>query len=139
MTKYLLPATIIALLVMPFVVAAADTERQADVAKRGADVMPFSLKATTHIFTKTSDGGTQRVIAKDTSDARQIQMVREHLRHIQAEFQQGAFAGPSHVHGVEMPGLAGETTRWRGTCITVIRQINRRCVAPTNPGHTCSS
>jgi hypothetical protein len=87
MTKYLLPATIIALLVMPFVAAAADTERQADVAKRGADVMPFSLKATTHIFTKTSDGGTQRVIAKDTSDAKQIQMVREHLRHIQSAHQ----------------------------------------------------
>jgi hypothetical protein len=123
MTKYLLPATIIALLVMPFVAAAADTERQADVAKRGADVMPFSLKATTHIFTKTSDGGTQRVIAKDTSDARQIQMVREHLRHIQAEFQQGAFAGPSHVHGVEMPGLAELKAAKPGAIAIVYRDV----------------
>jgi hypothetical protein len=55
---------------MPFIAAAADSERQADVAKRGADVMPFSLKATTRIFTKTPDVGTQRVIAKDASTAR---------------------------------------------------------------------
>jgi hypothetical protein len=51
MTKYLLPATIMALLGAPITASAADTEHQADVAKRGADVMPFSLKATTHIFT----------------------------------------------------------------------------------------
>jgi hypothetical protein len=104
MTKYLFPATITALLLMPFLASAADPERQTDVAKRGGDVMPFNLKATMHIFTKTPDGGTQRVIARDASDGQQIQMVREHLRHIQAEFQQGDFAGPSHVQGAEMPG-----------------------------------
>jgi hypothetical protein len=123
MTKYLLPATIMALLVMPFIVSAADTERQADVAKRGADVMPFSLKATTHIFTKTPDGGMQRVIAKDASDGRQIQMVREHLRHIQAEFQQSDFAGPSHVHGVEMPGLTELQAAKPGAIAIVYRDV----------------
>lgn len=106
MTKLLFPAAIMALLLMPFLASAADPERQTDVAKRGAEVMPFNLKATTHIFTKTPDGGTQRVIAKDASDGQQIQMVREHLRYIQAESQQGDFAGPSHVHGADMPGLS---------------------------------
>jgi hypothetical protein len=41
----------------------ADAQRQADVAQRGAQVMPFDLSATKHVFTKTADGGVQRVIA----------------------------------------------------------------------------
>ena len=68
--------------------------------------MPFSLKATTHIFTKSRDGSTQRIIAKDGSDARQIQRLREHLHAIQAQFQRGDFSWPSHIHGSDMPGLA---------------------------------
>jgi len=123
MTKYLFPATITALMLMPFLSSAADSERQTDVAKRGADVMPFNLKATTHIFTKTPDGGTQRVIAKDASDGQQIQLVREHLRHIQAEFQQGDFAGPSHVHGAEMPGLTELKAAKRGAIAIVYREV----------------
>jgi len=86
--------------------AAADEQRQAEVAKLGADVMPFSLKATTHIFAKSSDGGTQRVVAKNAADAQQVKLVREHLRDIQARFLNGDYSGPSHIHGAEMPGLA---------------------------------
>ena len=84
----------------------ADPQRQTEVASRGADVMPFSLKATTHVFTKTAEGGTQRVIAKNPTDAQQVKLVREHLHRIQAEFLKGDFSGPSHIHGTEMPGLA---------------------------------
>ena len=43
--------------------------RQAEVAEAGAEVMPFDLDATTHIFTATDSGGTQEVIADDASDA----------------------------------------------------------------------
>lgn len=86
--------------------AAADAQRQNEVAKLGADVMPFSLKATTHIFTKTADGGVQRVVAKSPSDAQQVKLVREHLRDIQTRFLKGDFSGPTHIHGAEMPGLA---------------------------------
>ena len=32
-------------------------ERQAAVAEAGADVMPFDLDATTHVFTTTDNGG----------------------------------------------------------------------------------
>lgn len=85
---------------------AADAQRQAEVARRGPDVMPFDLKATTHFFTRTNDGGTQRVIAKDGSDAVQVRLVREHLHQIQAQFLKGDFSGPSHIHGSAMPGLA---------------------------------
>jgi len=85
---------------------AADAQRQADVARRGADVMPFNLKATTHIFTKSADGGVQRVVAKNAADAGQVKLVREHLHEIQMQFLKGDFSGPTHVHGAQMPGLA---------------------------------
>ena len=85
---------------------AADAQRQAEVAKLGADVMPFSLKATTHVFIKTAEGGVQRVVAKSAADAQQVKLVREHLRDIQKQFLKGDFSGPTHIHGAEMPGLA---------------------------------
>ena len=89
-----------------FAAHAADAQRQAEVARQGADVMPFDVKATIHIFTKTGDGGVQRVIAKDASDERQVRLTRAHLRVIQSEFLRGDLSGPSRVHGNDMPGLA---------------------------------
>lgn len=86
--------------------AATYNERQSEVAKRGADVMPFSLKATTHVFTKTARGGTQTVNAKNATDLAQIKLVRQHLREIRTQFLTGDFSGPSHIHGADMPGLA---------------------------------
>lgn len=85
---------------------AANAERQAEVTQRGANVMPFDLKATTHIFTKTNDGGTQRVVAKSLTDIKQVSYVREHLHDIHARFQKGDYSGPAHIHGQHMPGLA---------------------------------
>lgn len=84
----------------------ADAARQAEVARRGADVMPFSLAATRHVFTKTSDGGTQRVVARKPSDTAQVKLVRQHLREIETQFRRGDFTGPAHIHGAQMPGLA---------------------------------
>ena len=86
--------------------AMADAHRQAEVAKRGKDVMPFKLSATTHIFTKNAEGGIQRVVAKKSSDKAQVKLVRRHLHEIRDQFLQGDFSGPSHIHGQEMPGLA---------------------------------
>ncbi len=83
----------------------ADAARQAAVARRGADVMPFSLAATQHVFTKTDGGGVQRVVARQPSDAAQVKLVRQHLREIEAQFRAGNFAGPAHIHGADMPGL----------------------------------
>ena len=84
---------------------AANEQRQAEVAARGPDVMPFRLGATTHVFTKTADGGTQRVISKNPKDATQTELVRRHLHDIRGQFQRGDFSGPSHIHGAGMPGL----------------------------------
>ncbi|MDE2455029.1 MAG: aspartate carbamoyltransferase [Burkholderiales bacterium] len=85
---------------------AADAQRQAEVARLGADVMPFSLAATTHIFTKSAHGGAQRVVAKNARDTRQIRLVREHLRLMRDQFLKGDYSGPTHIHGADMPGLA---------------------------------
>jgi hypothetical protein len=90
----------------PLMAGAADPARQAEVATRGAEVMPFSLAATRHIFTKTDVGGVQRVVARKTGDAAQVRLVRQHLREIRSQFRQGDFSGPAHIHGADMPGLA---------------------------------
>jgi hypothetical protein len=83
-----------------------DRTRQAAVAERGATVMPFSLEATTHVFEATATGGTQRVVADDPRDCRQIRLIREHLRKEAAAFRRGEFADPAAIHGQSMPGLA---------------------------------
>lgn len=87
-------------------IAATEKSRQETVAERGVDVMPFDLKATTHVFTKTNSGGVQQVVAKNANDTRQTQLIREHLKEIAHQFSQGDFSGPTHIHGTDMPGLA---------------------------------
>lgn len=84
----------------------AEAQRQAEVAGRSADVMPFSLAATTHIFTKTAEGGIQQVVANKPADATQVKLVRQHLQAIRKRFLKGDFSGPAHIHGQDMPGLA---------------------------------
>jgi hypothetical protein len=81
------------------------TNPQADVAARGAQVMPFDLDATTHIFTKTDNGGTQRVVADNPGDATQVQLIREHLRTERENFARGDFDDPARIHGMDMPGV----------------------------------
>jgi hypothetical protein len=61
-------------------------ERRAEVAERGAQVMPFDLDATTHTFTDTDDGGIQTVTADDPGDGDQIELIRAHLRDERAKF-----------------------------------------------------
>jgi hypothetical protein len=84
----------------------ADAQRQSEVSRLGKDVMPFTLSATTHIFAKSESGGTQQVVAKAATDEVQINLVRQHLHDIQAQFLKGDFSGPTHIHGQAMPGLA---------------------------------
>ena len=81
------------------------TERQADVAEKGAEIMPFDLDATTHIFEKTAEGGLQQVIADNPTDTEQITLIRIHLAEEAERFQQGNFHDPQMIHGEEMAGL----------------------------------
>lgn len=85
---------------------AADASRQAEVRVRGSEVMPFALKATTHVFTKTDDGGVQQVVAKNPQDTEQIRLIREHLQQIAERFKRGDFSAPMQIHGEAMPGLS---------------------------------
>ncbi len=139
--KHLLStATLCLVAALPLAAPAADGPRQVEVARRGADVMPFSLAATTHVFTRTASGGTQRVVARDSADAAQVRLVRQHLREIDAQFRQGDFSGPAHIHGPDMPGLArlraaraGELaiaySEVKGGAVLTYRSANREVVA----------
>ena len=81
-------------------------ERQAEVADRGAQVMPFDLDATTHTFTKTADGGVQVVVADDPTDGDQIALIQAHLREERDNFSRGDFDDPAAIHGHDMAGVA---------------------------------
>lgn len=127
MTRTTRAATSIAIaLFASFAVAAppSDGARQAGVSKRGADVMPFSLAATTHVFSKAPGGGTQRVVVKKAEDANQVRLVRQHLREIEAQFRKGDFSGPAHIHGGDMPGLAQLRTAQPGEIAIRYRNVD---------------
>jgi hypothetical protein len=83
----------------------ASPERQAEVARRGTQVMPFALSQTTHVFERTPDGGVQKVVLKDGADPAQLRLVRQHLQDIGDQFAKGDFSGPETIHGHDMPGL----------------------------------
>lgn len=83
----------------------ATAARQSLVATRGAEVMPFDLERTTHIFEKMEDGGLQQVVADDATDAGQIALIRAHLAEEAERFQQGDFHDPTMIHGEDMAGL----------------------------------
>lgn len=78
--------------------------RLAEVAHRGAEVMPFDLERTTHIFEKTDNGGLQQVISDD-DDAAQIELIRAHLAEETERFSQGDFHDPQMIHGENMAGI----------------------------------
>ena len=82
------------------------SDRQAEVAARGAEVMPFDLDRTMHVFAPLADGGRQTVTAKDPADAHEIAMIRGHLQAEAEKFRRGDFGDPATIHGDAMPGLA---------------------------------
>ncbi|MFI5484746.1 hypothetical protein [Micromonospora echinaurantiaca] len=93
------------------------SSRQADIAQKGASVMPFDLERTTHRFTKTDTGGVQTVVADDPQDAAQITLIRQHLTEEAERFRRGDFTDPGRIHGNEMPGL--DALRAHGGRITI--------------------
>jgi hypothetical protein len=83
-----------------------EPSRQDTVRQRGADVVPFDMNATTHVFSKTPTGGVQRVVLKTPGDAGQTALIRGHLKDLADEFARGDFSAPASVHGADMPGLS---------------------------------
>ncbi len=80
--------------------------RQAEMATRGAQVMPFDLEQTMHVFQSLDDGGLQTVRTKDPANREQIALIQTHLQEEVAKFQRGDFSDPATIHGEAMPGLA---------------------------------
>lgn len=84
----------------------AQTPRQAQVAQAGAQVMPFDLDRTTHVFTPLPAGGDQTVTADVPGDTEQVALIREHLQDEADRFRRADFTDPATIHGPDMPGLA---------------------------------
>lgn len=84
----------------------SEHDRHADVARRGAEVMPFDLEKTEHHFENRPEGGRQQVVAKDTTDAEQVRLIQEHLEAEAERFSRGDYSDPARIHGAAMPGLA---------------------------------
>jgi hypothetical protein len=80
--------------------------------------MPFDLDATTHIFTKTDDGGIQVVVSQDPGDAEQIALIRGHLAEERDNFARGDFDDPALIHGHDMDGVAELRAGYADTVIT---------------------
>jgi hypothetical protein len=83
---------------------AADSSRENQVEQKSQKVMPFSMDATMHMFDPTASGGVQTVRVTN-GDAKQVILVRSHLRKEAAAFAGGNFADPAAIHGDNMPGL----------------------------------
>ena len=89
--------------------ASPPAERQEDVARRGAEVMPFDLDATTHRFEPVDDGLVETVVADDpdgSDGAEQVELVRLHLAGAAERFARGDYDEPAAIHGDDMSGLA---------------------------------
>ena len=84
----------------------ANPERLNEVTQRGMHAMPFDLKQTQHLFTQTDTGGVQQVIARDSGNSKQIELIRQHIAKISGEFSRGDVSNPEKIHGKDMPGLA---------------------------------
>lgn len=84
----------------------AVSQRPATVAAAGAQVMPFDLSKTTHVFADAPSGGIEVVTADDPNDSSQISLIRTHLQHEADNFSKGDFSDPAATHSNDMPGLA---------------------------------
>lgn len=89
---------------VPFAAYAKDTPRQTEVEQESMRVMPFSMDSSMHSFIRTPDGGVQTVTVQH-ADAKQVFLVRSHLRKEAEAFARGDFRDPASIHGGTMPGL----------------------------------
>jgi len=93
-----------AFMAVPATGVAAGSHRQSQVEHNSERVMPFSMETSKHVFVPTADGGVQTVLVHD-GNAKQVGLVRSHLRKEAAAFARGDFADPASIHGGDMPGI----------------------------------
>ena len=72
---------------------------------RAQRVMPFDLTRTAHTFTKTHAGGVEKVVVTDSTDTRDVGLIRGHLAREAELFRGGDYTDPAKIHGMNMPGL----------------------------------
>jgi hypothetical protein len=125
LSKSWLTAALAGLMVaQPSLAQTATPERLKEVTEHGRHVMPFDLKLTQHIFTKTETGGVQQVVVRHSNDKPQIELIRQHLTKISGEFSHGDFSDPEKIHGKEMPGLATLRTAKPGQLKVVYKELD---------------
>ena len=76
----------------------------ASLEERGERAMGFSQTATVHHFLLKPDGGVIQVEVKDSADASNLGLVRQHLAHVARAFAEGDFETPALVHERVPPG-----------------------------------
>jgi hypothetical protein len=102
------PTVILSLaLSAPAISGQAPLDPHAALDERGAHVMGFDQKTTTHHFLLRPDGGSIEVTANDGDDVSAVGQIRSHLRHIAVMFGEGDFQAPMLVHATNLPGVAG--------------------------------
>ena len=80
--------------------------------RRARQVMGFDQQRTTHHFHLFDDGGAIDVSVKNTSDTRNREAIRSHLRHLALMFAGGNFDGPMLVHdSADVPGSKAMAAR----------------------------
>lgn len=77
-----------------------------DDAGGGAQVMPLDPEKTLFIFSRTSRGGLQQVVAKDVSDPEQIERIRLHLSGLARNVRNGHFFLQAPIPKEAVPGVA---------------------------------
>jgi hypothetical protein len=76
----------------------------AAVDSRGARVMGFDQRRTTHHFRLYDDGGAIDIAVDDPANVVDRDAIRQHLPHIADLFARGRFDAPMLVHATEVPG-----------------------------------
>ncbi len=115
--------------------AGHDSQRHADVNKRGDQAMGFSHEKTTHHFRLKADGGVIEVSANDPKDGASRDQIRHHLTRTAELFGKGDFSLPMFTHGEAPPGAA-EMTRLKEDIKYTFEAIDRGgrvVIASPNP------
>jgi hypothetical protein len=84
---------------------AKESDRPANVDKRGDHVMGFDHEKTTHHFRLAKHGGSIEVTANSSDDTESREAIRGHLSHIARMFSEGNFEAPMLIHDQVPPGV----------------------------------
>ena len=104
-SSYILVSVIAGAMLFGASTAWAETPQE-HVRRMSGHVMPFDMAKTVHVFEMTRSGGVQRILARDPSAMKQIELIRKHLKQEAVRFERGDFSDPTKLHGRDMPGLA---------------------------------